>query len=56
MKVEVNNLQTVKNYAHSMGWTASYIYKMKKENKINNDAIVLIDGIKFIDTTKVLKK
>jgi hypothetical protein len=39
-------LQTVKNYAQQHGVTASYIYKLEKEQKMQ---LVLIDGVKFVD-------
>lgn len=40
-------LQTVKNYAVDRNVTASYIYKLVKEGKMQ---LVLIDGVKFVDT------
>lgn len=49
MKIETNNLKTIKNYAVSQGITASYIYKMIKENKMKS---IFIDGVQFIDTVK----
>lgn len=52
MKIEIDNLRTIKNYANSKGWTTSYIYKMIKENKIMP---VIIDGVKYIDITKPIK-
>jgi hypothetical protein len=55
MKKELNNLKTIKNFALSKGWTASYIYKMIGENKVNSDALIIIDGVKFIDITKFTK-
>lgn len=47
MMVEINNLQTIKNYAGAQGVTPSYIYKLVKENKMTT---VTIDGVQFIDT------
>jgi len=49
MKVETEKLKTIKNYADSMGWTASYIYKLIKEKKMQP---IIIDGVQFIDITK----
>mgnify|MGYP001602189194 CR=1 FL=1 len=40
-------LKTVKNYALGEGVTASYIYKLVKEHKMQ---LVMIDGVKFVDT------
>lgn len=45
--MEINNLQTIKNYALAQGVTASYIYKLVKENKMKT---VTIDNVQFIDT------
>ena len=42
-------LKTVKNYANGFGLTASYIYKLEKENRMS---LVIIDGVKFVDTNK----
>jgi len=42
-------LKTVKNYANGFGLTASYIYKLEKEQKMS---LVIIDGVKFVDTKK----
>jgi predicted ATP-dependent serine protease len=49
MKVEIENLQTIKNFALQAKVTPSYIYKMVKEDKMDT---VVIDGVQFIDTTK----
>lgn len=49
MKVETQELQTIKNYATKTGVTPSYIYKLEKEKKIQ---VVKIDGVKFIDIKK----
>ncbi len=40
-------LLTVKNYAVREGVTASYIYKLVKENKMR---VVTIDGVQFVDS------
>jgi hypothetical protein len=40
-------LKTVKNYAVGHNVTASYIYKLVKEGKMQ---LVMIDGVKFVDT------
>lgn len=40
-------LKTVKNYAVGHNVTASYIYKLVKEQKMQ---LVMIDGVKFVDT------
>jgi len=42
-------LKTVKNFALGEGVTPSYIYKLVKENKME---LVMIDGVKFVDTNK----
>lgn len=47
MKVEIDNLKTIKNYADSNKVTTSYIYKLFREKKMKP---VMIDGVKFIDT------
>jgi hypothetical protein len=49
MKVEINNLQTVKNYATAHDFTTSYIYKLIREGKLKS---VEIDGVQFIDIKK----
>ncbi|MBX7052659.1 MAG: hypothetical protein K1X54_11535 [Flavobacteriales bacterium] len=49
MKVEIDNLITIKTFADKHKVTTSYIYKMIKENKI---APVVIDEMKFIDVSK----
>ncbi len=40
---------SVKNYAVREGVTASYIYKLEKEGRME---LFLIDGVKFVDITK----
>jgi hypothetical protein len=49
MKVEINSLQTVKNYAVERGFTPSYIYKLVREGKMQS---IEIDGVYFIDKIK----
>jgi hypothetical protein len=49
MKVEINNLHTVKNYAGKHNFSTSYIYKLIRENKLKS---VEIDGVQFIDIKK----
>lgn len=47
--IQPDNLKTIKNFAKSMDITTAYVYKMIGENKIMP---IVIDGVKFIDTTK----
>lgn len=49
--MSMNNkwLKTVKNFALGEGVTASYIYKLVKEGKMQ---LIMIDGVKFVDTAK----
>ena len=49
MKVEIKNLMTIKNFAMKEKVTASYIYKLIKEQKMQS---MEIDGVQFIDTAK----
>ena len=49
MKAEINKLMTIKNYASKEGVTASYIYKLIKENKMD---CFSIGGIQFIQIDK----
>ena len=49
MKVEIDNLQTVKNYAADLNFSTSYIYKLIRENKLE---AVEIDGVQFINIKK----
>lgn len=49
MALRLNKLQTVKNFALEEGVTPSYIYKLVKEFKME---LVLIDGVRFVDTEK----
>lgn len=41
-------LRTVKNFALGQNVTPAYIYKLVKENRME---LVMIDGVKFVDTT-----
>ena len=43
------DLLTIKNYADKFKVTASYIYKLIREHKMQ---AVMIDGVQFIDTTE----
>ncbi len=49
MKVEVDNLITIKNYALKENVTTSYIYKLIKEHKMSS---FVIDGMQFIQVDK----
>lgn len=49
MKMELNNLMSIKNYADKENVTASYIYKLIKEGKMFP---VFVDDVQFIDTKK----
>lgn len=49
MKIEIDNLQGVKNYAAERTLTTSYIYRLIREGKIKP---ITIDGVSFIDITK----
>lgn len=49
MQQEIKWLKTIKNFALNEGVTPSYIYKLVKENKMD---LVLIDGVRFVDTSK----
>ena len=46
MAFNLKSLLTVKNYASREDVTASYIYKLVKEHKME---LVLIDGMRFVD-------
>jgi hypothetical protein len=52
MKFDIDRLKTIKNYAVSFGVTASYIYKLIKEQKMES---IEIDGVQFIDVAKFSK-
>ncbi|MBK9477513.1 MAG: hypothetical protein IPN99_01365 [Bacteroidetes bacterium] len=45
----IDSLKTITNCAKSMNITPVYIYKMIREGKMQ---AVIIDGVKFIDTSK----
>ena len=49
MAVNLKSLKTIKNYAKDEDVTASYIYKLVKEHKME---LVLIDGVRFVDISK----
>ncbi len=49
MQANIKWLKTVKNFALGEGVTPSYIYKLVKEHKME---LVMIDGVKFVDTNK----
>lgn len=49
MKIETENLITVKNFALKTKVSTAYIYKMLKEKTMS---AVSIDGVLFIDKTK----
>jgi len=45
---DFKSLLTIKNFALLFGVTPAYIYKLVKEGKMS---LVLIDGVRFVDTT-----
>lgn len=49
MKIEIDNLMNVKNYANREGVTASYIYKLEKQGRMY---LFQIDGVKFVEINK----
>jgi hypothetical protein len=49
MKIETNNLVTVKNYASKQSVTPTYVYKLIREKRMEH---IVIDGVQFIDITK----
>lgn len=49
MKVNIENLLTVKNYSEKHRITTSYVYKLIKADKVE---AVVIDGVQFIDVVK----
>jgi hypothetical protein len=49
MRLNLERLMTIKNFALREGVTPSYIYKLANESKME---IILIDGVKFVDTAK----
>lgn len=46
----IKDYKTIRNFALENGVTVGYIYKMINEGKIKAE---VIDGMKFIDTSKV---
>jgi hypothetical protein len=46
MKINLDTLKTIKNFALQNKVTASYIYKLIKEGKMKP---IIIDNVKFID-------
>lgn len=48
-EINIENLQTVKNYAMANNITTSYIYKLVKEQKMR---VLVIDGVQFVQTDK----
>jgi hypothetical protein len=46
VKIEINNIKTIKNYALQNKVTTAYIYKLIGAKRINP---TIIDGVKFID-------
>lgn len=49
MQLNTKWLKTIKNFAIGEGVTPSYVYKLVKEGKMQ---LVMIDGVKFVDTSK----
>jgi hypothetical protein len=49
----IKDYKTVNNFAKSKGVTVGYIYNLIKDGKIKAE---VIDGMKFIDTSKVKVK
>lgn len=49
MQLNTKWLKTVKNFAVGHDVTASYIYKLVKEGKME---LISIDGVAFVDTAK----
>ena len=47
MKIDISHLMTIKNFALKERVTASYIYKLIKEGKMQQ---LTIDGVQFIDS------
>jgi hypothetical protein len=43
--IDINTLQTLRNYAVGQGVTPGYIYKLERDGKMET---LLIDGVKFI--------
>ena len=49
MKIEIENLMTIKNYADSHDVTPSYIYKLIRNSIMD---CIVIDSVQFIDTKR----
>ncbi len=49
MKIDISRLLTINNYAKKHDVTASYIYKLIKENKMQS---LFIDNVQFIDVVQ----
>ena len=47
--IDINTLQTVKNYAVGQGVTPGYIYKLERAGTMET---FIIDGMKFIQIDK----
>jgi hypothetical protein len=45
--INIDKLQTIKNYAAANNITTSYIYKLIRESKMT---VFFIDGVQFIQT------
>ena len=52
MKIETEQLTTIKNFAKKLDVTPAYIYKLIRESKIT---AIIIDGVFFIDKIKFPK-
>jgi hypothetical protein len=48
-RIDIRNLQTVRNYSATQGLTPSYIYRLAREGIMD---LVEIDGDKFVDKKK----
>jgi len=49
MKIETNNLMSVKNYANKQKVTTSYVYKLERTGRME---LFVIDGVKFVNAKK----
>ena len=47
--IDLNTLQTLRNYAVNHGVTPGYIYKLERDGKMET---LLIDGVKIIQVDK----
>ena len=52
MKINIDSLVTIKNYANRFRVTPSYIYKLIRGKVMS---VVTIDGVMFIDSIKFPK-